>query len=344
MKNKILPLFNCSQPALYSISSTIYENASNHREALAEFKAKYTTEYLESFRQQIEQARALPSQDARTALHETVRIELVDRSKDCLKKWQFLKRYIYDAYPQSMHKAMYNAAGWQDYEKAASQNWEHVSSLMSSGYEFIRSHQNALMANDNMPAGFPDLFQASFEQFTAAYELFKQRMQQAAAGTQAKMEANNALYLTAISICEDGYQVFSGNPALQQQFSFNRISEMVTPPGASSVIVTVTSAVNNQPLPMTTVTVRGVEYTTNAQGRMEKHQLSAGPADIRVEADGYLPFEETVTLNTGTAKHIRIQLAPLFTGALTPGPQPSATITEETPEPQVSLPAGELNG
>lgn len=344
MKNIILPLFNCSQPALYSTCGTIAENLLNNLEPMAAFKARYTPEYVETFRTEIDQARALPGQEARTALHESVRIEMTDKARICLKKWQFLKRYIADAYPQAMHKTMWNAAGWPDYEKAASQNWEHVSALMSAGYQFILSHQAELIANDNMPAGFPDQFLAASASFNVSYDLFKQRLQQAAAGTQAKTEANNAIYQKAISICEDGYQLFSNDPALQQQFSFNRLSEMVTPPGASSVIVTVTSAVNNEPLPMSTVTVRGVEYTTNAQGRMEKHQLSAGPADITVEADGYLPFEETVTLNTGAAKHIRIQLAPLFTGALTPGPQPTATITEEPAEQPVTVPAGELNG
>jgi hypothetical protein len=339
MKNNIQPLYNCSQPALYSIGGTLIENLETNLEAMAAFKARYTPEYVEVFRTELEQARALPTQDARTAWHETVRIEMTGKAKVCLKKWQFLKRYIYDAYPQAMHKTMYNAAGWTDYEKAASQNWEHVSALMNAGSSFIQLHQAELMANDNMPAGFPAEFMAASASFNESYNIFKQRMQEAAAGTQAKIKANNDLYRKIISVCEDGYQLFSDNPALQQQFSFNKLSEMVTPPGASSVIVTVTSAVNNQPLPMATVTVRGVEYTTNAQGRMEKHQLSAGPADIIAEADGYLPFEETVTLNTGTAKHIHIQLAPLFTGALTPGPQPSATVTEEPATTPVTQPA-----
>ncbi len=344
MKNTILPLFNCSQPSLYSICGTLAENLLNNIEPMGAFKPKYTPEFVETFRTEIDTARALPGQDARTAMHEGVRIEMTDKAKACLKKWQFLKRYIADAYPEAMHKTMWNAAGWPDYEKAASQNWEHVSALMNAGYQFMQTHLAELTANENMPAGFPAEYLASSASFNVSYDLFKQRMQQSAAGTQAKAEANNALYRKAISICEDGYQLFSHDPALQQQFSFNRLSEMVTPPGASSVIVTVTSAVNNEPLPMSTVTVRGVEYTTNAQGRMEKHQLSAGPADISVEADGYLPLEETVTLTTGTAKHIHIQLAPLFTGALTPGPQPTATITEEPAEQPASIPAGELNG
>ena len=70
---------------------------------------------------------------------------------------------------------------------------------------------------------------------------------------------------------------------------------MVTPRGASTLVVTVTS--NEMPLPGAEITVSGTEHTVISanQGRAEMGQLPAGAISGTAVTDGYtnMPFSPT---------------------------------------------------
>lgn len=329
MSKKTQPIYRQSQPSLYACAYIVCDNLADNLAPMSAFRGIYTDAFVNAFRAEIEAAQNMPDNGQRTAWHERLREELKPLSRKCLNDWQLLKRYIINAYPAPQQGTMLQAAGWSYYEKAGENNWEYVLALMTSGINFITDHEAELKANNNMPDGFKAMMQADKAEFQAKYLEFMQELEHASEATQAKTEANNAIYAKAIMICEDGFQVFNGDEAKQELFSYNRIREYVTPTGSSSVIVTVKDSVSNKPIALATVMIRGEEYTTNSEGRAEKHQLSAGPAAISIQADGYNGYSTEVTLNTGRAKYIHVALTPLFSGELTPGPEPTAVVTEE---------------
>lgn len=319
-------IYRVSQSALYQVCTLIILNCKSRVSSFTAFSAIYTTAFLDAIIAAIAAAEALPSDAERALAHEMKRSELKNQAKVCRNMWQRLKRYIYKAFPEEERNMNYNAAGWENYAEASNDNWDKVKALMTAGSNYINAHSSELTA---MPAGFKDEFNEMMAAFGALMTEFHQAQISAGLGTDTKITANNAIYKQVIDICEDGQIIFADDESVKELFSFEHISRLVTPAGSSSVIVTVNNATNNEPMPNSTVTIRGEVYTTDENGRVAKHQLSAGPAPVSVDADGFSPFTETVELITGSAKHIHVQLQPLVTGELSPGPVSTAVVEEE---------------
>lgn len=97
-----------------------------HLNEFADFKARCTTAYIDDRLQEIEKAAYLPDDQARNEKYETLRIQLTEAGAECLKLFQYLKRYIADAYPEVLHKTKTDAAGQAYYEKAMNNNWDSM--------------------------------------------------------------------------------------------------------------------------------------------------------------------------------------------------------------------------
>ena len=111
------------------------------------------------------------------------------------------------------------------------------------------------------------------------------------------------------------------------------MSELVTPRGASTLVVTVTS--NDMPLAGAEISVSGTErtVTTDSQGRAEMGQLPAGTITGTVAADGYNNIPVSTTLETGTTGRVAVAMTPLFDGAMKVGP----VLTPVAADPEPTL-------
>ncbi len=96
MKN----IYSVSQSTLYQTCRLIAANCKTKIADFALFSALYTLVYVDAVVAAIDAAEALPGEEARALEHETLRQDMVPLSKTCLKKWQFLKRYITKAYAE----------------------------------------------------------------------------------------------------------------------------------------------------------------------------------------------------------------------------------------------------
>lgn len=322
-------IYRVSQSALYVICRLILLNCKSRLAQFTGFSPVYTEEYLEGILAEVAEAENLPSEAERALMHSQKHAGLQVKGKECRNIWQRLKRYIYKAFPEDQRAINYNAAGWANYAEASNDNWDKVKALMVAGRNYIETHGTALTA---MPATFKDEFTALMDAFSAQMLEFHEAQIAAGQGTDAKITANNNIYAKVIDICEDGQIIYVNDESVKELFSFEKMSELVTPPGASTMVVTVINGTNNQPMPNSTVIIRGETYTTDENGRVAKHQLSAGPAPLVVDADGFIPFEETIELTTGSTKHVTVTLQPMVTGELSPGPVSSAEVTEEETE------------
>jgi len=314
---------------MYATSRILMENCKTNQATFAAFKGLYTQAYFDSIIDAIDAAQALPSDEARSLEHITLRNDLTAMAKSCLSKWQALKLYIKTAYAEALWTANWNAAGWNSYADAGNNNWDKVSELMSEGSVYLSTHADELKENENMPDAFVAEFDALADEFNATYSLFIHAREDAMVGSESKVEANNAVYARVIACGEDGQFLFEDNEAMRRQFSYSAISELVSPSGSSTLIVTVTNAETGMALSGAEVHVDGTERTvvTNADGRAEIGALAAGATSGTIIRDGYADTTFSTTLGTGTTTRIESAMSALIAS---PGPVPVTT-----PEPVV---------
>lgn len=320
-----------SQPALYQVCRTLWANCQSNLADFTAFKPAYDAALITSRLASITASEAMPTEQARTLTHETKRQDMMELSKTCLQQWQYLKRYIAAAYATEYHDMNWNAAGWSHYSEAANQNWEQVRALMNEGSLYISQNNATLSANENMPAGFSASFRASELDFNAAYDAFLQAEETARLGTENKITANNDIYAQAIELCLDGQAIYTNSGEIKRLFSFEAVSELVSPRGASTLVVTVTT--DDMPLAGAEISINGSDrtVTTDGNGRAEIGQLAAGNITGNVAADGYNTMPYSITLETGTTGRIAVAMTPLFTGELKVGP--ITTPVTAAPEP-----------
>ena len=306
--------YSIRQALLYIVCQTIIDNLRANLEAFTEFSAHYTEEYVDELQAQLDAAKELPSEEARALMHEDIRLQMVDMLKGTLKKWKYLKRYIAKMYPnnEEQQQANWNAAGWQNYDAAAAKNWPSVLALLNAGSAYIHEHSTALLANQNMPAGFEAAYNLVKTAFAQKQTAYTNGLLAAREGTHEKIAANNTIYDLIIAVCLDGQDIFEGE-FTEKLFSFNYITELVQPNGAAAADVTVTNAETGTPMSGVVITIEGTdkETTTNEAGEGELNQVAAGPAQLKLVCDG---FEDKViehTFTAGVRSHIEATMLPL---------------------------------
>ena len=262
----------------------------------------------------------MPAEQARALTHETTKPDRITFSAACLHQWQYVKRYIAGAFEPEYYVMNWNAAGWSHYSEAANQNREQVRALMNNGSNYITLNTAALSANSNRPASFPTDFRTAETAFHTAYDSFLQDEETVRIGTEDTITANNDIYAEAIDLCLDGQAIYTNSGEIIRLFSFKAVSELVTPLGASTLVVTVTS--NEMPFAGAEISVSGTErtITTDSEGRAEMEQLPSGAITGTVTTDGYTNMPFSLTLETGTTGRITVAMTPLFEGELRVGP------------------------
>ena len=210
--------YKFSQQELYTIAETATNSLEQHLTDFSAFKARYDATFVTSVRTEIENARNLPDSQARSTAAEIARLQLVDLNTEALNKFQSLKRYIVDAYPEQQHKALFEAAGQNYYLKASQLNWDSTKGLLSAASQFITNNTVTLTANQNMPVTFENDFITIKTTFEAKHQEFFQAEEEARIQTQTKVSANNNLYDNVVKFCLDGQEIFRNNEAIRKQF------------------------------------------------------------------------------------------------------------------------------
>jgi hypothetical protein len=275
----------------------------------------------------IDDAESLPGEEARAAEHELLRQEMLPLNEQCLNFWQRLKRYIAKLYPDSpdSQKTAWAAAGWNHYDN--NDAWVETQALMSMGSQYIAEHKTELLANDNMPAGFEAAFNAQSDLFNTKYSTFIQAKESAVVGTDEKIDANNDIYARTIVICLDGQAIYDGNETLKGQFSFEKVSDLVSPPGASAVKFFLINTATGLPINGAEIKLKNSTrlVTTDENGYAEMTQLASGDAVFTITADGMTDKSLTMTL-TGTTKSEHVNMEPLFAGEMNVGSEQPETV------------------
>jgi hypothetical protein len=326
--NMIKSTYPGSQPTLYQVCMLIALNCKSKIADFALFSAAYTLVLVDAIIAAIDQAEQLPGEEARAAEHELIRQGLIPINKESLRLWQYLKRYIAKLYPDSpdSQKTAWAAAGWNHYDN--NNAFVETKALMNMGSQYIAQHKSDLLSNDNMPATFETQFNDQAALFNTTYTKFVLAEEAAVEGTDAKIEGNNGIYKQIIGVCLDGQAIFEGNDTLKGQFSFEKVSQLVSPQGASAVKFHVINTATGLPMAGVAISLNGSDkmVTTNDEGDAEMTQLSSGDATFTLTADGFTEKMITVTL-TGTKKSADVSMEPMFAGEMNVGSDVPSTPT-----------------
>jgi len=311
MSEIVKPEYRCPQKDLYSIEETSWENFDGHQGEMGTHKALYTTLYSDAAKAAIAAAKAMPDAQERGETAESLRVELVLEGETCRHNFRKIKSYIISAYPnKDLHKGKFEAAGQLYYEDASNEDWESVNSLNQSGSNYIAANSAALLAGNNMPAGFELAFNTAKTSFAALYTAFKDA-EQTSEQTAEKIKANNAIFRIGSSMRNDGQLVFSDRPEIAVKFQFQSIWDLINPP-VSGVKGNVKRASDNIGISGATITVQEAgepaETTeTNAAGDYSI-RLAAATYMVTVSAAGFVSQTRDGVVIDGSYKTLDFNL------------------------------------
>lgn len=231
------PEYRCPMASLYAGLETVWNSQAEQEAAFAAENTIYTPGLAATKIAAIHAARALPDGQARYAEAEDLRVTLAEKHEGVMGKWNSLDRYISKAFTGAHYKPRVEEAGKGYYTKAAAQNWEYVQLLMEAGKTFIVNHNAALLADGGMPAGFAADYDLKKQEFDDVYNDFMDKRQDAQEQTDAKIQANNAIYADGRAMMEDGKHIFRGNASVRDRFIWERVLEMISTPGAGGDVV-----------------------------------------------------------------------------------------------------------
>jgi hypothetical protein len=304
--------YKFSQQELYTIAETATGSLEEYLTNFANYKAKYDATFVNNLKAEIEATRNLPDAQARNSTAEILRLQLANLNTEVLNKFQDLKSYIVDAFPEETHKAHFEAAGQNYYAKASNQNWDSTNGLITSALSFIANNSIQLTANQNMPVSFQPEFENLKLNFKAKHLEFFQAEEASRLETQTKITANNNLYNVVTKFCTDGRKIFRNDEAIRKQFVIADLLLLASGPGVAGFKGKVTNAVTGQP-------IQGVELAiqysdkiaiTDEEGKYAITQVASGNYTVIVTKNAYDTQTIQQQVIVGTVSTLNVQLVP----------------------------------
>jgi hypothetical protein len=218
--------YRSAQGDLYTVVETICGSYDDHSADFIAYSSLYTATTGSDLLTAVASARAMPDEGQRKADHSIKRKELDDQRVVCLTYWQQLTSYIRDGFPANLYDDVEQAAGQGYYEIALNGNWDSVRSLMDSANSFIL-HMTAELTAGGMPVTFATDVTTASTTFATLHNDFLQSEEASKVGTDAKIMANNLIYREVMRICEDGKRIYRNNAAVREEFTFDRVLDLI---------------------------------------------------------------------------------------------------------------------
>lgn len=306
--------YACSQQALYAVCRSGWASCTTYLADFAAFSPSYTAPMIAGMIADIDAAEALGDEEQRTEDSRTLRVNLKNKAAEGMEMWQRLKRYITKAYPADQLEIKLDAAGQSHYAKASKDDWGAVSRLLADGNAFSAANSSELETGNNMPETFNAAFFTVKGDFDAYYASYITASQTDEVETQTKIEANNGIHASVMTMFLDGQQIFKKNEAVKKLFTFDQVLLTVSGPGNQGIKGDVTIQGTSNAVTAGEVSFTGPSNKTveiDEDGHYECPQLAAGLYTMLVTAPGFsgVTFND-VEVETGIMKTIDVELTP----------------------------------
>jgi len=318
------PNYNCSQDELYAGEAICINSYEAEQAQFANEKPKYTMPYVATLRAELQAARDLPDMTQRDSANKGRRIVLIRKIKapeesmepaEGEKNFGRVRSYINTAYAgdKVLREARLAEAGFNEYDKVMSMNWEKVESFLNKTKLFVNEYETELLADDNMPPTFKAAYDTFVTGLMTDITTFLDEQENVEQMTQTKIMANNALHKKMNELRADGQNIFKKNIAKRDQFVWIKILEEVTPPGAAGLRGTVKDFVSLLPIVGAVIEMQmqeslPVTFATDAQGSFYSGNLPVGTYSLKLSKGGFTTLETQVEIKTGTTsfKHFKL--------------------------------------
>jgi hypothetical protein len=299
--------YSCSQQELYMVANLGWEHCRRHLTDFSDLKPKYKDAFVDAQLQEVDAAMNLPDEHSRTVVKEILYKDLVMAGGACTAIWQRLKRYLDEAYVEPNYSILIKAAGQPYYTAAYANNWESVTGLMNAGAQFLSDRATELLANENMPANFPERFNAAKDLFATTRKQYLNASTLTSFRTVDKVGANNDVYANLQTMLNDGQEIFRTNVLLRDIFRFDVLLKTTSGTASSTIKGVLTNGDGKSPVMDVLVTVSGKNRSirTDALGRYEFANIAADTYTLIFEKTNY----ETLTVTdveVPTSKTIRV--------------------------------------
>lgn len=309
---EVSALYSYAQLELYLIAQMAWNNCQEHLPSFAAFNTSYTPQLIQQRLQEIEDAKALPSAEARTAQSQMLRLRLIELTDAATLQWQLLKRQICKRYTNpDEQEVQINSAGQTFYTKAAAYQWESVDGLLNLGALYLAQNEAELLS-----AGMPTSFKPNFDRirtdFSQTHLGFLQAQENSYKATEQKIVANNRIYVNLRELIDDAKFIFARQPAISKEFILSNLADNLISNKIASLRGTVLDADTNQPIAKAQIQVANKPklILTDAEGIFELNQLGSGKHQLVISAPNYEPAMQEIELAASQAARIEVKLAP----------------------------------
>jgi hypothetical protein len=220
--NRPEPLYNCTQSELYAVCRITWNSYAENQTDFESLNTNYTVVAGTDALAAIDTAEALPDVQARGSIPENLRISLSNAAITARFEWKKLISHIHHSFPEQNHKALEEEAGSLMYDKAANNNWEVLTTMLTAGSNFITAHSAAL-ATGGMPPTYPAAYEAARSAYNVLYIQFTDAKHDLKEGTDEKLIANNNIFKVVRLMLDDGQLIYLTNPAKFDRFVWDSI-------------------------------------------------------------------------------------------------------------------------
>ncbi|MBC7447155.1 MAG: carboxypeptidase regulatory-like domain-containing protein [Hymenobacteraceae bacterium] len=297
-----------AQGDLYLLLPQAWGAYTEHQAVFGKYKkTKYSLTLATEALERLDAAMKLPSQQARGAMPESTRVELVQQRDEFLDQWNLLDGYVEDAYRATgNYKAMREAAGLKLYAAAANGDWGAAAELVNQALAFVTTNLDALKTKGGMDDAFVATLTAEGDDVRRVVRRYLKQQEDAESGTDAKTKANEACFAEFQQMSADAQRLFRRQPEIAVRFQAQALLERVRGTRQAGIRGVVTDA-NGQDVIGATVTVKekpDVLAVTDEDGRYFI-ALASGTYTVVVNGKKEVPG---VVVEVGVKKRVDVEV------------------------------------
>lgn len=226
-ENRPQPRIRCAQEDFYGVSEAVIDSLEEHLPKFEAYSSRYSATTVTNLRTELLVARALPAEGARTARHAMLRMGLDEKRASGIRLMLQLETLIREAFGAEMLEQQKHVAGFDLYDDAYHSEWNSMEGMLIQANTYVTDNAAVLTADGGMPVGFAAALNGAKTDFSAQLRQFVEEEEIARRGTDAKIEANNALYDKIITLCSDGRRIFWDSAAIREEFTYETVLGLV---------------------------------------------------------------------------------------------------------------------
>lgn len=231
VENEVKPIYSCSQSDLYPLGIRMSGYCKTNIADFSNHSTSFTTTYCDDVKTMFIYAENLPDASIRSADHESKRIEIIPYAETCLNLAQKLKLHIEKAWSKEFWESKYKAAGFENYNKSAHENWNELTIMLTNMSNFINANSVALIAG-GMPTTFETDFNTQLGDIRPLVRAFIDAENNAMTIRNTKITANNTAYTQLQVIAKTGKIIYSKDKSKRGLFTISKQLELISGAGS----------------------------------------------------------------------------------------------------------------